>query len=152
VPRTPRPTPDRVSPGDAREAVAERRSRSLEEPLDVRRRAEAPYPLLEVRNPLHGTVYVAMLPEFPARTSELCTCVDFARRGLGTCKHLEAAFRWMTDHPGPSGSPPDVAGVAGRVWREVDRRVGAPRSGPAFRAVRRAGAALFESGLPEPVL
>src|SRR5271170_920842 len=80
-------------------AVAERRSRAVEEPLDVRLLAQEPFPLLEVRNPLHRTDYRVMLPTFPDRTVALCTCSDFARRGLGTCKHIEAAGRWLERHP-----------------------------------------------------
>lgn len=144
------PARTRPAPGKDpdRSAIDERRARSLEEPLGVRLRSSRPYPLLEVRNPLHGTAYYVMLPEFPARASALCTCTDFARRGLGTCKHIEAGYRWLSGHPDARPlrpAPPDRT-QASRVWREVERRLRAPRD-PAESLGRRrrwVGAALYE--------
>lgn len=106
------------------------------------------YPLLEVRNPLHGTVYLVMLPEFPQRSAELCTCTDFARRGLGTCKHIEAAYRWLTEHPDAEAtrSPGGALGLGAWAWKEIDRRTAAVGTGPESLRVRRAGAALIEAG------
>ncbi len=128
--------------------MAERRARALEEPLDVRLRSPHPYPVLEVRNPIHGTGYLVMLPEFPARTSALCTCTDFARRGLGTCKHIEAGFRWLSAHPdaAPLRPPSDDRSRTAGVWKKVDQRMtaSAKEAGPASRRWRRAGATLFE--------
>jgi hypothetical protein len=136
-----------ATPAEDRAAVADRRTRALEEPLDVRLRTRDPYPILEVRNPLHGTLYLVLLPEHPERTSSLCTCTDFARRGLGTCKHLEAGVRWLRAHEdttplqsvrsGPRSAP---------VWKEIDRRLAsAPgTAGPESLRIRRPGAALFE--------
>jgi len=139
--------PRRTGPPDP-VAVAERKARSVEEPLDVRLRTAEPYPLLEVRNPMRATQYLVMLPEFPQRSSALCTCTDFARRGLGTCKHLEAAFRWQTEHP---DAPPlvPVGRVGPRtapIWKRIDQRVAASARdpAPAARRWRRPGAALFE--------
>jgi hypothetical protein len=137
------------APGSDAEAVDERRTRSFEEPLDVRLRSRQPYPLLEVRNPLHGTVYLVMLPEFPARTSALCTCTDFARRGLGTCKHIEAGLRWAVGHPDapplrePRQEPARVTGA----WRRIDQRTAAARRDKSqeSRAWRKAGAVLFDT-------
>ena len=133
------------------ESVArdERRARSIEEPLDVRLRWADVYPLLEVRNPLHGTRYWVMLPEFPARTSALCTCEDFARRGLGTCKHIEAAHRWKVEHPrAPPLLPrdPRVPRTRG-LWKEIDRRLAGAidrSEGSVRRRGRRAGAVLYD--------
>ena len=90
-----------------------------------------------------------MLPEFPARTSALCTCEDFARRGLGTCKHIEAAYRWKTVHPEalPLLSRDPRASRTRRLWKEIDRRlVGAPapKEGSVRRRWRRAGAVLYD--------
>jgi hypothetical protein len=137
----------RTAPADAA-AVADRRARAVEEPLDVRLRSVEPYPLLEVRNPLHGTEYLVMLPEFPSKAGALCTCTDFARRGLGTCKHVEAAFRWRSENPGaPAVRPPkDDRSRVLAAWRKIDQRIAASGkdSGPASRRWRRAGAALFE--------
>ncbi len=140
-----------VAPATAvarRTAVDERRTRSIEEPLDVRLRTEDPYPTLEVRNPLHGTAYRVLLPEYPSAGSAMCTCTDFARRDLGTCKHIEAGVRWLSTHPDAPpllprrrASPP-LAGL----WREVDRRL-ARRGGtaePESLAWRRPGDLLFE--------
>jgi len=129
------------------EARAERRARSLEEPLDIRLTSRDPYPVLEVRNPIHRTTYLVLLPEFPSEAVRLCTCTDFARRGLGTCKHVEAAFRWLSSHPNespPTGRP--AVERAAEVWQEVDRRIQA--SGPAARRrgreIAAAGDALLE--------
>ena len=127
--------------------MAERKARAIEEPLDVRLRTRDPYPILEVRNPLHGTLYLVLLPEHPDRSGALCTCTDFARRGLGTCKHLEAGTRWIREHEdatplvrerAPARSP--------ALWKEIDRRLGhlATAGGPESLRVRRPGAALFE--------
>jgi len=137
------------TPAEERAAVAERRTRAIEEPLDVRLRSRRPYPILEVRNPLHGTVYLVLLPEFPDRASALCTCTDFARRGLGTCKHLEAGVRWIRSHendrPLVEERPgPPLAGV----WKEIDRQTAATGAveGPESLRLRRPGAVLFETG------
>ena len=115
------------------EAQAERRARSLEEPLDVRLRARSPFALVEVRNPIHRTDYLVMLPEFPSDSVRLCTCSDFARRGLGTCKHVEAAARWLRTHP--DAPPVPLAGALPAspegVWEEIDRRLA--RDGPLSR-------------------
>lgn len=127
-------------------ALADRRARALEEPLDVQLRTAEPYPLLEVRNPIHGTEYLVMLPEYPAQSGSLCTCTDFARRGLGTCKHIEAGVRWVSDHPdAPPLRAPDGPHTTG-VWKKVDQRLASSvrdLSTPS-RRWRRAGAVLFE--------
>jgi hypothetical protein len=135
-------------PQDLADERSERRSRALEEPLDLRLRQREPYPLIEVRNPLHGTSYLVLRPSFPDRSADLCTCVDFARRGLGTCKHIEAADRWLSSHPDATPSPlPTPLFRPDAVWAEIDRRVeGEARGpGPDSRRWRFAGAALFET-------
>jgi hypothetical protein len=133
--------------------VEERRARSIEEPLDVRLRNARPYPLLEVRNPIHGTLYLVMLPEFPARSSALCTCTDFARRGLGTCKHIEAGVRWLAEHPEALPlRPNDGNGLGGpSPWKKIDQRMAAiaKEPGTASRRWRRAGATLYERSTEE---
>ena len=136
-------------PEEILDELSERRSRALEEPLDLRLRQREPYPLVEVRNPLHRTAYLVMRPAYPDRDPSLCTCTDFARRGLGTCKHIEAADRWLTNHPNasvPVGSKP--AARSATVWPEIDRRLARePSPGrPAAVRIREAGAALFEIG------
>jgi len=98
----------------------ERRVRALESPLDVRPRPDDRFVRLEVRNPVHDTRYDVVLPAYPSREGGFCTCTDFARRGIGTCKHLESAWIWVTEHPsevpfgGPNAAPlPD--------WAEIDK-------------------------------
>jgi len=128
--------------------LSERRSRALEEPLDMHLRQREPYPLVEVRNPLHRTAYLVMRPAYPDRVPALCTCTDFARRGLGTCKHVEAADRWLGNHPDAVPSTPPKSAVSPlKVWQEIDRRLErGPRPGRAESLrVRYAGAALFEA-------
>ena len=96
-----------------------------------------------------------MLPEFPSPASALCTCEDFARRGLGTCKHIEAAYRWRGEHP---DAPPllsaDPRAVRTRgLWKEIDRRLSAVTSrteGSVRRRWRRAGAVLYDRPAPDP--
>jgi hypothetical protein len=145
APSRERPRPARTPAGDL-VAVAERKARAAEEPLDVRVRSSRPFLLLEVRNALRETHYLVMLPEFPDRGSALCTCTDFARRGLGTCKHIEAALRWLPEHP---ERPPDAGarGVrTGPVWKRIDLRLEASGRAPgtASRRWRAPGAALFD--------
>ncbi len=129
--------------------IRERKFRALAEALDVRWVEREPYPAVEVRNPVRRTGYLTLWPAFPERTPALCTCTDFARRGLGDCKHLEAAWRWLARSPPPHERrhPEDRAGVA-RVWEEIDRRLGALPP-VAERDIRRAsepGEALYERG------
>jgi hypothetical protein len=143
--RPPR-TPERRGP-PAAEARAERRARAIEEPLDVRLKSADPYPLLEVRNPIHRTAYLVMLPEFPSPTPALCTCTDFARRDLGTCKHIEAGLHWLGAHP--DARPPAILRAPARptgVWTEIDRREKElpPLSRLTGRELSRAGGALYE--------
>jgi len=128
--------------------VSERRSRALEEPLDLRLRQREPYPLIEVRNPLHRTAYLVMRPTYPDREPALCTCTDFARRGLGTCKHIEAVDRWLPNHADATPSPAPKSSVRpASVWHEIDRRLERETKAgrPAALRFRDAGATLFES-------
>ena len=100
---------------------------------------------LEVRNPVPGTRYDVLLPEFPLRSGGLCTCTDFARRGIGTCKHLEAAWLWLEAHPeGPPPAPPE--GSESATWSEIDQRLraAARSTKPDPIRYRLAGATLLE--------
>lgn len=138
-------TPD---PDELADELSERRSRSLEEPLDIRLLRRDPYPLVEVRNPLHRTSYLVMRPTYPDRIPSLCTCADFARRGLGTCKHIEAADRWLAHHPDATPSAPAKPPVpTAALWKEIDRRLEKERRGtlPASLRWREAGAALYDT-------
>jgi hypothetical protein len=144
-------TERRPGPRDDPLAVAERKSRAVEEPLDLKLTAREPYVRVEVLNPLHHSVYQVLLPTYPDPEVALCDCSDFARRGLGTCKHIEAARRWLDRHPhapvtGPATPPWDGAAA----WAEIDRRLSlAPPPGvPESLAWRRPGAVLFEPGGP----
>ncbi len=147
--------PDRTArpvhrPDDDPWAVAERKSRAIEEPLDVVVLAQGPFPLLEVRNPLHGTAYRVTVPAWPDRSVALCTCTDFARRGLGTCKHIEAATRWLERHPSALAAAPTVPVDGAAVWAEIDRRLAGlgMATGPASLVWREPGAALYATATP----
>jgi SWIM zinc finger len=120
------------------------------EPLDVRAvDPPAPFPLLEVRNPSHGTRYQVALPGFPEKLGALCSCEDFSRRGKGTCKHIEAAFVALRAQP-PTRVPPPSAEWAESVWAEIDRRQPrlTPGACPGPRDLRAAGRAVIEARDP----
>ena len=144
---TARPSGSRRAPPDPEE-VARRRQRAAEESLDVRLRSREPFTDLEVRNPVHRTAYRVLFPEYPQRDGALCTCTDFARRGLGTCKHVEAAWEWLsTASPGPAPTvPARDRTAAGELWGEIDRRLDPlTRADPSgIRDVEEAGSVLFE--------
>jgi hypothetical protein len=131
---------------DRREAVRERRQRAAEEPLDLRVRARLPYPVLAVRNPLHGTEYRVLWPTFPARDVILCTCTDFARRGLGTCKHIEAVLRWFPAHEADEPELARRSKPKPLPWRTIDRAIAVlvPGSYPPSVTWRKPGRLLFE--------
>ena len=113
----------------------------------MRLRSRVPFLDLEVRNPVHRTSYRVFFPEYPERDSAFCGCTDFARRGLGTCKHVEAAWDWLRAQPSlPEVVEGSIGPPAADVWQEVDRRLEElGRSSPrVIREVERAGAPLFE--------
>lgn len=114
----------------APEARAERKSRALEELLDVRPSLEGPPGVLalEVRNLRRQSRYTVFVPAYPDRTGAFCGCVDFARRDLGTCKHVEAAWLWLGDHP-EAFSPRTGTERPTELWASIERR--ARRSPPA---------------------
>jgi hypothetical protein len=137
TPRPPRPPP---TPADR----AERRSRALEEVLDVRRVQGPPgIPTLEVRNPRRHSHYTLYVPAYPDRTGAYCGCVDFARRDLGTCKHIEAAWLWLSDHPEEARAPEEPSGPAS-LWGAIEKRVRHPRKElPPSGQIRYAGELLL---------
>ena len=101
--------------------------------------------MLEVRNPVHHTRYRVLLPEYPGEGGEICSCPDFARRGIGTCKHVEAASAWLTARR-DLARPSFRARGAGSLWKALDRaRIAAARSErpPAVR-LREPGRLLFD--------
>jgi hypothetical protein len=83
-------------------------------------------------------VYIAAYPD---PTGAFCGCVDFARRDLGTCKHLEAAFLWLGDHAEERRAAPYPPSTP--LWGAVDRRARHPPATPASRRIRFVGAALL---------
>lgn len=146
-----------VEPGsaDERAAIEERRKRSVEEPLDVRLRQDTPFPILAVRNPLHGTEYLVMFPTYPSSDVALCTCTDFARRGLGLCKHIEAAERWLGRQTGkhPARALATRSAASPGVWKRIDQALAGREfsSAPASLAWRRPGRLLFAGSGPSTV-
>ena len=77
-------------------------ARAVTERLRVRPVRGQPFWALAVRNPVHHTHYQVVLPEYPSGEAQFCSCPDFARRGIGTCKHVEAATAWLA-------APPELA-------------------------------------------
>jgi len=148
-----RASPRRSAAADT-EALATRRRRAAEELLEVRLRYRTPVLELEVRNPVHRTSYRVLLPEYPLRESALCTCTDFARRGLGTCKHVEAGWDWLRGLGSLPEAPsaPAIVPAPAETWNEIDRRLASLiRSGPRrVREVEAAGSVLFEGTPPPP--
>ncbi len=69
-----------------------------------------------------GGSYRVLLPAFPSRDGAQCSCPDFLSRGLGTCKHLEAALAYAALNPPP---PRPAAPVAPFPWMELERATGA---------------------------
>lgn len=120
--------PPSPAPGGRAEEIEERRTRALEEPLDVRR-LPGTWVRLEVRNPIHGTHYRVFFPAFPSRDAALCTCADFSRSGLGTCKHVEAAWHWISERPEEARDPDPSKEGAFPSWEEIDRRRHHPPKG-----------------------
>lgn len=127
------------------EEIADRRARALEEPLDVRR-LPGWFVRLEVRNPIHGTHYTVILPTFPSRDAAICTCTDFSRSGLGTCKHVEAAVRWMGAHPDQAADPDPQLQEPAPSWTEIDERIrSVPAGASLLQRMNWAGAGLTEA-------
>lgn len=110
-----------------------------------------PFPVVEVRNPAHGTRYRVVLPEFPGGGSAMCSCDDFVRRAVGTCKHVEAARLALAAQRSSAGpSIPFDVEWARAIWEDVRARL--ERAGPPNawgpRRLRAAGGALLEAADP----
>ncbi|MGI0053445.1 MAG: hypothetical protein ACRECR_04200 [Thermoplasmata archaeon] len=120
------PTRPLTEPERTREREA-RRSRAHTELFEVRPAVEAPYLLLRVANPLRGTQYRVHLPTGPDGPEAVCECPDFGQRGLGTCKHIEAARLWISENPsGGTVSPVPVGRPvrwAEALWQAIDGRL-----------------------------
>ncbi|MCI4322606.1 MAG: hypothetical protein L3K03_01040 [Thermoplasmata archaeon] len=110
-------------PPDASEPPPDRRARGRDDPLDVRPLRDLPLVAFEAVNRARGSRYPVYLPAAPSLEGGMCTCEDFARRGRGTCKHLEAVGLYVADHP-EEGAPRAVPPVPG-VWDEIDARLAA---------------------------
>jgi hypothetical protein len=107
---------------DASEPPAERRSRGREDLLDVRRLRELPLVAFEAVNRGRGSRYPVYLPAAPSLEGGMCTCEDFARRGRGTCKHLEAVGLFVAKHPEEAVASPRSTPLP-RAWEEIDLRL-----------------------------
>lgn len=73
-----------------------RRKRAAEEPMRAVRLSNAPHPFVEYEvartNQEHPRRYVVELRSL-TELANTCTCPDFAKNGLGTCKHVEYVLR-----------------------------------------------------------
>ncbi len=119
-------------------------ARAVTERLRVRPVPGQPFWVLAVRNTVHHTHYQVFLPEYPSGEARFCSCVDFSRKGIGTCKHVEAATAWLESHPDVTRPAASRQGVAS-VWRAID--TGPEGAGAAHRRNRFAyapGRVLFE--------
>lgn len=125
----------------------DRMARALTERLRVRSIPGQPFWVLAVRNPVHHTHYQVVLPEYPSGEAQFCSCPDFARRGIGTCKHVEAATAWLSSHP-ELPRPPETRRSTLGIWRQVDRARAGALTSPRPDAVRlrEPGRVLFEKG------
>ena len=131
--------------GGMADAAQARRTRAMEEPLDVSWLALEPYVTALVRNPLHGTRYRVYAPDLDHLDAALCTCPDFAHRGAETCKHVEAV-RIAREAAGDSprtAHPPRRA--VGGLWESVTsgRAAWGPQS-PTLAMLRREGRRLID--------
>jgi hypothetical protein len=127
-------------------ATAARRARAHEGLFDIRPVPGVPYLALEVANPIRGSRYQVHLPAYPDPEPAICECTDFARRGLGTCKHLEAVRLWLQENPG--AGPGETLSPWPRTpafWRELDALELSRRRDPAPASIawRRPGALLY---------
>lgn len=137
---TPRPLPERFP-----WLRYDRAARAVTERLRVRPVPGQPFWVLAVRNPVHHTQYHVLLPEYPDGEAQFCSCPDFARRGIGTCKHIEAATTWLAAHPEIPRPTPGRSATAG-LWRAIDsaRQQADVRHPPRSIRLRAPGRLLFE--------
>jgi hypothetical protein len=129
----------------------DRMARAVTERLRVRPVPGQPFWVLAVRNPVHHTQYRVALPEYPAREARFCSCEDFARRGIGTCKHVEAATAWLESHPEIARPAERRVGISG-LWRAIDaaRKESLSDLRPAPIRLRAPGRVLFERSTRPP--
>ena len=140
--------PDRRRPRPKREpdpaaAEDERRERGIREPLDVAVIETFPHLAVAVRNPVHRTRYVVHLPAYPTREGALCSCPDFAHRGIGMCKHIEAALPRLDGRPRERELPRRGLPDPRALWERIDAVPRPTRLSAA--SLRAAGRLHFES-------
>lgn len=125
----------------------DRMARAVTERLRVRPVPGQPFWVLAVRNPVHHTQYHVFLPDYPSGEAQFCSCVDFARKGIGTCKHVEAAIAWLETHP---ELPPPMhrSRGAATLWYAIDAAEKATDASPLPAPVRLRipGRVLFDRG------
>ncbi len=90
-----RPTGWNTTDGDE---LHSRRLRAVEQQLRVQPRLPGQHPFyadyLVTSASVAGHVYTVQLRTLD-RNGNLCTCPDFAKNGLGHCKHIESALSWL---------------------------------------------------------
>ncbi len=150
-PPVPRPRPEEL-PG----LRADRKARAVSEHLHVRELSGWPFRVVEVRNPAHKTRYRVALPAYPDSAGQFCGCEDFARRDLGTCKHIEAAALWSVEHPIPRTEQKEggtVGSRAERLWRRIERALREACRIDALGPIRlrQAGRLLFAPAIRRPL-
>jgi hypothetical protein len=129
----------------------DRVARAVTERLRVRPVSGQPFWVFAVRNPVHHTQYQVSLPDLPGGEAQFCSCVDFSRRGIGTCKHIEAASAWLDAHP-EAPRPLLRRSDATRLWSAIDaaRKEADAADRPASLRLRAPGRRLFEPGGTAP--
>ena len=143
-----RPPRSRTSPERLPWLRYDRMARAVIESLRVRPVSGQPFWVLVVRNPVHRTHYQVCLPEYPSGEARFCSCPDFARRGIGTCKHVEAATAWLASHP-EVGRPATARRGVADTWRAIDaaQRAASSDDRPASLRLRASGRVLFEQAV-----
>jgi hypothetical protein len=119
------PRSSEVDPAAATVQRVAREQRGREELFDVRREVGHPFLAFQVSNPLRGTRYTVYWPTGTPEGPWSCDCADFAHRGLGFCKHIEAARIWALEHADELRSEPPrlpPARPTASTWQELDRR------------------------------
>jgi hypothetical protein len=126
------------------------RSAYRDEVLEVRPLTGVPFAAFEAVNRSRGSRYPVYLPAAPSLEGAMCTCEDFARRGRGVCKHIEAVAVYLRDAPPPAAPDRTIERQrAADTWGAIDEGFAALPTGPAptARQLRAIGRALLTSPL-----
>ena len=107
---------------DAR-ALAEREQRAAEEPMQVKAGApHSPWVDYTVASAISGKSYRVALRGL-ARGQSYCTCPDFRRNHLGTCKHVMRVIKFATQKHGAAAMAklwkPDALAIHARYDGEL---------------------------------